>query len=586
VGIGVAGTDSYFAVFAMSKNIVIIIILFSLGVQHLAAQKYDFNWVLGTYPLKGDLLNFSDYDLKISLINKTVPFFITNTTMSSSSGQNAFSFNGWGIQDAQFDIMDNSDSLKLGSIPDLYDNFGSPLIQGSIALPSQVDTNLLLLIYWDEYQYIYTPDSSYVAPFHLYMAVINKSYNNNKGKVIKKNILLVSDTFANAGITATKHANGRDWWVIVPEIISNKYQTFLISGDSLSQLFSQAIGVVWPPFVDITSQSLFSQSGAKYLRFSDQVGLQVFDFDRCSGLLANSSLINFEFEEGFFSGLAMSKDDRFVYVTDLNNLYQYDMEASNIQSTKTMIGAYDGYKNPYDCDFLNPQLAPDGKIYLNSNGGCKNLHVIEHPEREGLACDFKQHGIALNIFTAGGLPNMPNYRLGPIDGSICDSLGIDNIPLAAFRYDKDGTGLLKIEFTDLSDYDPENWAWNFGDGHVSSEQYPIHLYDSAGIYNVCLTVSNQNGSNTYCKTLQLNTSNTIDYTNGDNSIYYAFEYSQFRVQCTDLIKLQVLDVSGHILVSSNHPSSSIDLSHLEKGVYFWHAVDHNGILRSGKFVKI
>jgi len=42
------------------------------------------------------------------------------------------------------------------------------------------------------------------------------------------------------------------------------------------------------------------------------------------------------------------------------------------------------------------------------------------------------------------------------------------------------------------------YLWNFGDGDTSSQPYPNHLYDTAGYYNVCLTVSNDSCINTYC----------------------------------------------------------------------------------------
>jgi len=573
----------------MSNKTIIFILLFLTGYGFSSAQKHDFNWVLGTSPFAGDLLNFKGYSLNISLISKTVPFNITNSTISSTSGEYVLSFNGWGIQDRGFSLMENSDSLFLGSIPALYHNSGAPFIKGSIALPSQKDTNILLLIYWDFRGYSYMPDTPSVAPFHLYMAKIDKSGNGGLGKVIKKNILLIADTLANAGITATKHANGRDWWVVVPEIVSNRYHTLLISNDIVAQSYSQPIGVFWPPFVDITSSSIFNNSGTKYYRFSDQIGLQIFEFDRCTGLFFNPKLLPYEFNNDYFFDFAISRDDRFLYLSSINNLYQYDLNDSAIASTKLLLDTYDGFMNPpsWPCNFRFPQLAPDGKVYIGSYGGCKNLHVINHPERKGLECGFQQHAIKLNTFHKGGLPNMPNYRLGPIDGSICDSLGLDNIPLAGFRYDKYSADFLKIEYTDLSDYEPENWVWDFGDGQSSVEQYPTHQYDSVGIYEVCLTVSNQNGSDTYCKTLQLNTSVTIEDVPEGNLVFYDFGNVQLMIRDIQMKSIKIFDVSGRIIKNIYAPSSSfVDMSDLKSGLYFWQAFDHNGRLQTGKFVKI
>ena len=46
-----------------------------------------------------------------------------------------------------------------------------------------------------------------------------------------------------------------------------------------------------------------------------------------------------------------------------------------------------------------------------------------------------------------------------------------------------------VQFIDKSKGGPMvGWKWNFGDGETSWEQNPLHDYDSAGIYDVCLTV--------------------------------------------------------------------------------------------------
>ena len=59
------------------------------------------------------------------------------------------------------------------------------------------------------------------------------------------------------------------------------------------------------------------------------------------------------------------------------------------------------------------------------------------------------------------LPTFPNYRLGPIDGSESDSLDIDNIPVAEFRYDQDTMNYRCIDFTNLSWYEPEEFWWDW-----------------------------------------------------------------------------------------------------------------------------
>ena len=60
----------------------------------------------------------------------------------------------------------------------------------------------------------------------------------------------------------------------------------------------------------------------------------------------------------------------------------------------------------------------------------------------------------------------------------------------------EGSAPLTVQFTDTSENSPESWAWDFGDGASSTEQSPIHTYDSAGTYDVALVASNDDGSST------------------------------------------------------------------------------------------
>lgn len=67
-------------------------------------------------------------------------------------------------------------------------------------------------------------------------------------------------------------------------------------------------------------------------------------------------------------------------------------------------------------------------------------------------------------------------------------------PTASFNYDANG---LTVNFTDVStDLDGiiVDWSWDFGDGMFSSEQNPIHTYNTANTYIVQLTVTDDDGA--------------------------------------------------------------------------------------------
>ena len=51
-----------------------------------------------------------------------------------------------------------------------------------------------------------------------------------------------------------------------------------------------------------------------------------------------------------------------------------------------------------------------------------------------------------------------------------------------------GTEPLSMQFVDESIGDIDTWVWNFGDGNVSYEQDPIHIYETGGEYLVSLYI--------------------------------------------------------------------------------------------------
>ncbi len=59
-----------------------------------------------------------------------------------------------------------------------------------------------------------------------------------------------------------------------------------------------------------------------------------------------------------------------------------------------------------------------------------------------------------------------------------------------------GPAPLPVAFQGLSSGGPSGWLWSFGDGTTSTERSPVHLYANPGRYDVTLTVSNTEGSDT------------------------------------------------------------------------------------------
>jgi len=85
-------------------------------------------------------------------------------------------------------------------------------------------------------------------------------------------------------------------------------------------------------------------------------------------------------------------------------------------------------------------------------------------------------------------------------------------PMADFTWELIQNYKKKFQFTDESHPSPgasiTNWSWDFGDGEYSTEENPIHWYDSKGSYYVTLTIEDSNGLNA-SKTKKLHVSGWI-----------------------------------------------------------------------------
>jgi len=87
---------------------------------------------------------------------------------------------------------------------------------------------------------------------------------------------------------------------------------------------------------------------------------------------------------------------------------------------------------------------------------------------------------------------------------ICCLLGITlhaQVPVVDFSASTtSGCGPLAVTFTDHSTNKPLSWAWDFGNGQISSSQNPGVVYTNPGTYTVTLIAKNSSGAASIVKT--------------------------------------------------------------------------------------
>jgi DNA-binding beta-propeller fold protein YncE len=404
-----------------------------------------------------------------------------------------------------------------------------------------------------------------------------------------ENILI--DSLTSGQFTACRHANGRDWWVLIP--VANKpfIYSVLLNPDGVTMADTMEVAY---EMQNGLGQAKFSPDGRHFIRYNkvtlgQEDYLDIFDFDRCTGKISNHRQTNID-SDANAGGVAISPSSQFLYVSHYNHIFQYDLWAEDIFATKDTVATYDGYRewSFFHSRFFMAQLAPNGKIYVNNASGVKTLHVIEFPDERGMACDVRQHSIQLPNNNASTLANHPNYRLGPIDGSPSDTLGIDNLPRAYYRIDRNTADTLNFHFQDLSFYEPTDWSWTFGDGGSSPDRHPNHTYPGTGIYEVCLTVSNALASDTHCRTIELgpvgvDDPNSLQFTTFPNPVQdvMVFDLGDYmplngRFKLYDAVGREVF--SRQVL----YRQASFNLGHLASGVYYYDFWDQGQQLGRGK----
>ena len=414
-----------------------IFCFFCLSTFETSAQnKGDYQWIIGGYSSgEGIFLDFKQNPLNIAFGQTGLSMDGSNTSMSNNDGNLLFSSNGCKIINSKGEIMENGDDINPGIIQNGYcsPGSGSPYAQGVIAIPSPGEDSIYYVFNLDMDQpYLLEPNFLGVAPQRLYYQKIDMAQDSGFGAVILKNQVAVFDTFARGYIQAVRHANGHDWWIIVPKSHSNCYFLVPITAEGVQDAQLKCSGKVWTDD-DSGAQVTFSPNGKKYIRFNGWNGLNIFDFDSATGDFSNPINIMFPNDTiNYIAGVAVSPNSRFLYVCARKKVYQFDLTAPDIQASKVLIAVWDGYQNPYPTIFYLAALAPDGKIYISNTSSTYNLHVINKPNCPGLSCELVQHGIVLPAYNFATIPNMPHYRQSYFD---CDStlIGTEEIIKAGNR---------------------------------------------------------------------------------------------------------------------------------------------------------
>lgn len=94
-------------------------------------------------------------------------------------------------------------------------------------------------------------------------------------------------------------------------------------------------------------------------------------------------------------------------------------------------------------------------------------------------------------------------------------------PIANYSYYIEYVGFGSEAYYLNESIDGVTYFWDFGDGGTSTDLNPVHAYPEPGIFIVCLTATNDFGSDTYCDTLNTYYPPSADYSfTGDPTVIF------------------------------------------------------------------
>lgn len=362
------------------------------------SQGNDDNWVFG----HNCGLNFST--------GVPVPF-TTNiyavegcASISDTAGQLQFYTNGVKIFDRNGNMMLNGDSLAT----DYPWQYSATSPQATVIVPVPGS--------FTQYYLFMRSDSD------LHYSIIDMTLNSGLGYVVVRNQLLYNAPVQRY-MTAIKHANGVNWWLVVHGLGTN-FMAYEVTPAGIQPPVISQVGIHYN-YAGYNSQNeIVSNLQGTQLALSSASGIHLVDFDRCTGVYSNFRTLTLQETPYTF---AYSPDGTKLYYSFHYNqyptyLFQLCLDCPlPLDSNSTEI--FHDYNLTYNLSQI--QNGPDGKIYValghwwlpdTTHGPMNmNLSVINDPDQLGLLCDFDTATVYLGgNWSCYGLPNSPYYNMPAI----------------------------------------------------------------------------------------------------------------------------------------------------------------------------
>ena len=492
------------------KHLLALLIVCAASIAYGQNQMSN-NWVMG----RGARVDFSMSPPQVSTGLKAYTSH-SSSAISDSLSNLLFYTNGDSIYNATYNTMPNGENL-VGS--------GKYSFQGVIIVPAPGNPHQYYVFnVSDKEDTISHPGKLLYGG--LVCHVVDMSLDGGLGDVIIRDSVVFQSTdnlsTFEQRITAARHANDTDYWIIVRKwdgTGTSHFYTYLLDSNGLN-----------PPIISGASQTQngvgfhgemkVAPDGSKIAMTAGKLAtstgmmdpnyLEVFCFNNQSGKAAPSTL----YEAADFANLALSfsPNGKLLYFTGCGfgaicGTYQIDLELNAMVQVHSSPANY-------------MQLGPDGILYLNPN--CTSFNCIDailSPNKLGAQCNY----------TASYLTLPPNS----LSIGLCNMIDANTGNPASFMVDFTWQNMpnpcdsLTWKFVNTYPGSAANWLWLITDSNglvidSSLLSNPVFTFSKAGIYSIELIGYEACKADTTIKLFSIindglySSANAIDICEGDS----------------------------------------------------------------------
>lgn len=424
-----------------------------VAVGELCAQRQAENWYFGEFAG----LNFAAGNPTV-LLDGAMQTREGCLTVSDTAGRLLFYSDGTNVWTRRHQRMPNGTGLS-----------GDPSsTQSGIVIPWPTRPSEYFIFTVDALENQYGRGLAY--------SVVNMAANGGLGDVTTRNQPLQGGTAEK--ITAVRHANGVDVWLIAHDIGNNDFLVYLITRMGVNPVPSrQGVGPI-VQYGDIGYLKASSVGTRLALATSVPPQLNMFRFDRSTGVISSATGISSQLAYG----VEFSPNGQLLYATSFNDasIYQYDLSLpdANVATSRVAIGRSGAITNGA------LQIAPNGRIYvaLEFSGF---ISEIAQPNVRGNGCQYQDRVKDLGGRVSRlGLPNMfpavfsseTQYEIETSNGCVGDTINFVLEP-------RDSVQDLRWTFDDPSS----------GSNDRASDNDVSHAYRAAGTYEVRVSYKTLSG---------------------------------------------------------------------------------------------